>query len=487
MKIKLILLSGMLLSNCCFAASGEASTAINNVSAKLFSELKKKEGNVFFSPYSIVTALAMVAEGARAKTAQEFKQFFHLDKLSDASFDSLHDSLYHLATDLIPFTADQNEINSKLDKLKQELENLRNPEGKKNNFGFPNVFYDPDAKQRKKEVELVNKINELSKQLAPYKFTQANAIWLDETITLREGYVNKLNKKYKLESVYNVDFKNENKETVKKINQWCYDNTNGKISSIVEQLPKVTKMVLANAIYFKGIWQNTFDKEHTKEESFYVGSKNTITAPMMHKRFNVGYAAFESDGKLFKTPKLYSADPSFIGYPGEGGYQVVELPYKGNKISMVVIVPMDTDGLERIESNLSYEMLSDAMAKISLARREVYLKLPKFKFETKYKLKDQLELIGLKRSFTDFANFSGISSTPLKISQVIHKAFVDVNEEGTEAAAVTAVIMKGITSVGSMVVPFVPMVEANRPFLFAIVHKESKSILFMGRVNNPKS
>ena len=242
------------------------------------------------------------------------------------------------------------------------------------------------------------------------------------------------------------------------INQWVESQTNGKIKDLIPpgSLNALTRLVLTNAVYFKGDWVQPFQKRNTQEEDFTVSAQEKVKVPLMHQQTKMGYV-------------------------GEKTFQVLELPYAGRELSMVVLLPKKADGLPQLEKAITVDKLSSLMSKLNV--REVNAYLPKFKLETSFGLNPTLEAMGMKRAFSREADFSGISSAEaLYISAVLHKAYVDVNEEGTEAAAATGVLMKGHAARRPQPVP---VFRADHPFLFLIRDTREGSVLFMGRLTNP--
>jgi serpin B len=240
------------------------------------------------------------------------------------------------------------------------------------------------------------------------------------------------------------------------INNWVSDNTAGKIKDLLPQgsITNFTRLVLTNAIYFKAAWQNPFDKARTQNGTFNLLSGSTVTVPVMKNQESFGYA--ESDG-----------------------YQAVELPYDGNQLSMVVLLP-GSGKFTNFESSLTAAQLSSILG--NLKSNEVNLTMPKFQFDTTLGLKQSLSGLGMTDAFNPTtADFSGIDGKKdLYISDVLHKAFVAVDEAGTEAAAASAVII----STTSMPVNIAD-VTMDRPFIFLIRDIPTGTILFMGRVMNP--
>ena len=238
------------------------------------------------------------------------------------------------------------------------------------------------------------------------------------------------------------------------------DQTNDRIKDLIPQgvIDPLTRLVLTNAIYFKGDWVKQFDKKDTQERDFTTSTGNTVKAQMMsltHDQADINFNYTETDEA-----------------------QVLELPYSGNELSMLIILPKSD--LSSLESSLSSDKLKEWRSNLTSEKvDQIYL--PKFKFDTKYFMADTLSAMGMPTAFSSGADFSGMDGTKsLFISSVIHQAFVEVNEEGTEAAAATAVI------VGETAAPIQNIIfNADHPFLFIIQQRDTGNILFLGRVTNP--
>ncbi len=217
-----------------------------------------------------------------------------------------------------------------------------------------------------------------------------------------------------------------------------------------------TRLVLTNAIYFKGNWQLQFKKEQTRNEPFKLGGDKTVSAPLMHQQARFGY---------FDAPD----------------FQLLEMPYSGNDLSMVVLLPKKLDGLASLEKGLTAGNLG---AWLKGAREQkVRVTLPRFRLTAEFELSKALAGLGMPSAFSQSADFTGMGGSPgeLSLSAVIHKAFVDVNEEGTEAAAATATVVRA-HSLG----PVVPVFRADHPFVFLIRDRRSDSVLFLGRLTTPQ-
>lgn len=282
----------------------------------------------------------------------------------------------------------------------------------------------------------------------------ANSIWYREGFTVLQEFVT-TNQQYYDAQVSSLDFDDAGAPGI--INNWVSDKTHDKIKKIVEEINPQTVIYLINAIYFKGIWQTEFKKENTSDGPFYLYGGDPVTVPVMKQTTALRYT----------TNEVFS---------------MAELPYGQGNFSMLVMLPQTGLSADNIVSELTPGNWDTWMGQ--LTERNVDLELPKFTFEYKNELKNELEAMGMGIAFSDgLADFSKINGAGgLFISKVLHKSFVEVNEEGTEAAAVTAVEME-LTSVDPE--PQVTEFHVDRPFLFAIREKSTGTILFIGRVNNP--
>jgi serine protease inhibitor len=282
----------------------------------------------------------------------------------------------------------------------------------------------------------------------------ANSIWYREGFTVLQEFVT-TNQEYYNAQVRALDFSDPGAPGT--INSWVNDKTHGKIDKIVEVIQDDVVMYLINAVYFKGIWQYEFKKENTSDGPFYLSTGSPVTVPLMKQTTTLRYMANEI-------------------------LSMAELPYGQGNYSMLVLLPQTGHSTEDIVTALTPENWDSWIS--GLAERNVDLQLPKFTFEYKNLLNDELEAMGMGIAFSDdLADFSKINGTGgLYISKVLHKSFVEVNEEGTEAAAVTSVEI-AVTSVG----PDPQNIEfhVDHPFLFAIREKSTGAILFIGRVQNP--
>jgi serpin B len=362
--------------------------------ADLYSRLAGEKGNLFFSPYSIESALGMTYGGARGETASQMAGVLH-------------------------FSLPPDQLNAAAGELMKSLETSGTVDGKP---GFDLVV--------------------------------ANALWGQKGYPYQPAFLNLVSRDYGA-SLETVDFAQF--ELVRQqINAWVGKQTHDKIKELIQpaNIDANTRLVLTNAIYFKGAWAEPFKKELTKEEPFHLGADRTAQVELMHQQHAFPY--METDDM-----------------------QAVELPYKGQRLTMVLLLPKKVDGLAALEKQLTPEAIDGWVNQ--LHGQDVELSLPKFTMTCKFELSDTLKAMGMTDAFSGKADFSGISSAEgMAISKVIHKAFVDVNEEGTEAAAATAIVMR---PTGVFRRPAPPVVfRADHPFVFMIRDRETGAILFVGRL-----
>lgn len=277
----------------------------------------------------------------------------------------------------------------------------------------------------------------------------ANAIWIQEGFPVATEFV-ETNKRYYDSEVANVDFKMAS--TVDRVNAWALDNTNGKIKDFVEEFDEETRLFLANAIYFKSQWKYRFDRDNTIQRPFYLSETNSIDVPMMNLNAEV----------LFAVNDQFSA---------------IALPYKEDRFEMVVLLPhfgnTTSTILDALDANGMASLFNENL------KSELQISLPRFTSDYGRNLNDVLSAMGLGIAFSEAADFSGINQeSTLAISSVFQKTFIEVNEEGTEAAAVTGVEV--------VVTSAPPSFVADRPFLYIIREKFTGAICFMGRVGNPR-
>ncbi len=283
----------------------------------------------------------------------------------------------------------------------------------------------------------------------------ANSLWARQDVPFKQDFLQR-NTQFFGAEVSTLDFTDPN--TLKTINQWVSTNTNGKIPEILDEINPDAVLFLINAIYFKGAWQTEFDPSHTRDGTFYLATGDEKQVPMMTRTGDYPY---------------------YANY--EENFQAINLPYGDGRISMYVFLPYGESDLNTFLDNLNAESWENWMSQFH--KEEVSLVMPKFKLEYEKMLNDPLKSLGMGIAFAPgLADFSRMADLEvlgqnLYIGDVRHKAIVEVNEEGTEAAAVTSVEMR--------VESAPPAFIADRPFFFAIRDNETKTVLFMGTVVDP--
>jgi serpin B len=374
--------------------------ASGDFASRLYEKLADAETdqNLIFSPFSVQVALAMCAVGAKGQTR---------DALADL-------------------------------------------------IGAPRSVDD----QNRQYAALLKSVNGQGKR--PFELVTANALWGHHGYHFKPDYQKTLADFY--DGVFQeVDFVREPNEAARKINAWASDRTHAKIKELVtrQDIKEETRLILTNAIYFKGNWEKQFKQSDTRDQNWYAPLRKPWTVPMMHQ---TGGFLYYEDADL----------------------QALEVPYKGGQLSLLVVLPRKNDGLKALEARWTSQRMYQEMTKRLTHEERVIVTLPRFKTEATFRLKSVLCSLGAGLAFDNFADFSGIGAEPLKISEVIHKAFVEVNEEGTEAAAATAVEMALATCPPPMSQPIVKIFEADHPFLFFIRDRNTNAVLFAGRVVDPK-
>jgi serpin B len=286
-----------------------------------------------------------------------------------------------------------------------------------------------------------------------FRLHVVNALWGQQNHEFQAAYLDTLARNYGA-GLRLVDFVNETEPSRRAINAWVSEQTEGRIEELVPQgaVDALTRLVLTNAIYFNAAWAEPFMEQATRDGAFFLLDGTSVEVPLMRQQ-----AAFR--------------------YARATGYEAIELPYDGNELSMVILLP-DAGEFQAFERGLDAARLATILAGLGYER--VNLTMPRFEMTSEFSLTEALSALGMPLAFTDAADFSGIDGTDeLFISDVIHKSFVSVDEEGTEAAAATAVI----AATGSAQEP--PEVRIDRPFIFLIRDIETGTLLFVGRTLNP--
>ena len=361
----------------------------------LYSRVGKDDGNLFFSPFSISTALAMTCAGARGNTETQMAQTLH-------------------------FSLGQGRLHPGYSVLMQELQAEPTQSG--------------------------------------FELSIANALWGQSGYEFHKEFID-ITRDYYDAGFKEADFVKNAEQARATINRWVEEKTRDKIKELIKPgiLTDLTRLVLTNAIYFKGKWMSQFKKERTGLEPFELMSGEKVEVPMMSQTREFHYSEDETR-------------------------QVLEMPYEGGKLSMAVLLPKERKGLKELEGLLKAENFNHWVS--TLQKQEVIVSLPKFRMTSEFLLSEALKSLGMTDAFDAAADFSGMTPDPvgLYISEVIHKTFVDVNEEGTEAAAATAVVVRATAAL----LEFRPVFRADHPFIFIIRDKSSDSILFIGRVMDPR-
>lgn len=299
---------------------------------------------------------------------------------------------------------------------------------------------------------LISALQSLDKDVV---FEVANAIFYADGFSIKQNFLD-INKNVYDAEVESLDFSSS--EAVGTINNWVAEKTHDKIKSIIDQLSPLDRMVLLNAIYFYGTWTNEFDENGTHNLPFHKTDGTTLEVPTMSKFEKLPY--FSTN--LFKA---------------------IKMPYGNGQYNMVVLLPVDGQNSQDIIEALSVKNWKNWQASFKMTDR-VEITMPRFKYAFETKLKKVLRILGMQKAFDEgLANFSGIADEDLYISEAIHKSYIDVNETGTEAAAVTGLVFT-TTGVGNepLTVPF----YVDRPFVYAITENDTGAILFMGEVNHPE-
>ncbi len=453
------------------------------------------KGNVFLSPYSVSVALTMAAEGARGGTLHEMIQTLHIREANaGSSLPPVHVGYAELARRFAAASGDKDPATrTKIAALREQLD-AANAKAESLEKGGN---YSGAAKEQTRAEELAAQLNTLLATVDRYDLRVANSLWVERTFALVPEYVKAIDAWYGTGGVTPVDFLKQGESARLRINGWVEDHTEKRITDLLPKgsITPDTRLVIANAVYFKGQWANPFAEASTREEDFRGADGSTSKARMMqdHWKSGVRYAAFNADGAYFETPHQVAREEKDrpACYPGDGGFTMIELPYKGGDLAMTIVLPRTVDGLGAVESALSADAVDGWVKR--LEARMVDTAMPKFKVEYEQELSRALQALGMKRAFVspglpDAADFGGMSASTdpaqqLYIGLVQHKAWVEVTEKGTEAAAAMAVAMRaGAAMRREETVPFHPVFRADHPFVFMIRDTRSGVVLFMGRV-----
>lgn len=468
----------------------------------LYRQLAKQHPgeNIFLSPFSVSSALLIAAEGAGGETAEQMDQVLHAPRGAAAAdagrLAKMHKGQAAIYYRLSPEPVSP-ELGEKIARLRRDLDSAN---AKTANLNRSDKWEDAIKSNREAE-KLVAQLNPLLKQTEPYVWRAANALWAEKTYPFSAAYLDAIHKYYG-NVARPVDFRGRAEAARGEINGWVSEQTRDRIKDLFPpgSIDGMTRLVITNAVYFKGEWLEPFDESGTKPQDFQLADGKKVKTTMMSKYCwnSVGYGAFQADGKPFKTPteipiNMPDDDPSL--YPDANGFTATCMPYKGNKLYMVIFVPRSADHIAALEEGIAKTGIKPWID--GIIDRTVIVNVPKFKLEAEYGLEDSLQALGMTRAFKNplepgGAEFDRMTAgdDPAKklfISAVRHKTFVEVNEKGTEAAAATGVALPAAEARPEppKTKPFIPTFRADKPFLFAICDSESHSVLFLGRVMKP--
>ena len=394
-----------------------AAKATNELGVDLHRQLATGDENLCISPYSIDSALAMTFAGADGETRSEMARVLHFPNAGDvpASFSTLQQSLEQMSA---------------------------------------------------KTAELVKDSKKFGGPSEPITLNIANRLFAQKGYHFREAFLSLVKQNFG-GAFEPLDFVADPAAAMQRINKWVADQTHDRIRDLIpaDALNKLTRLVLANALYLKAPWSEPFSEKATQPESFHVRGGAPVNVPMMRKTARFGYA-------------------------GREGFTAVSVPYAGDDLQFLVLLPSDVNGLRALESKLTADLLAECA---KLESQDVDLHLPKFKLEPPtIALAEKLQALGMKTAFDiprGSANFDRIAPRKpndyLYISNVFHKTFIAVDEKGTEAAAATAAVMMRATAIARPKPPPIE-VKVDRPFVYAIQHVPSGVCLFLGRVADPR-
>ncbi|XP_063729885.1 leukocyte elastase inhibitor-like [Eleginops maclovinus] len=414
-----------------------------------------KTANIFYSPFSISSALAMVMLGTRCNTSTQMSEvlcFTEKAKEEGAETTSFQSPM-------------QSQMQTRMQIQTQMQQSSRLPQYLRKMVAKPN---EKCLKPGKEEDDVHKSFSELLEELikkdAPYALSLANRLYGQQCDQFVEDFLAKTKSLYQAE-LESVDFQTNAEAVRVNINGWVEEQTQGKIKDLLaeDKVDSSTILVLVNAIYFKGNWDKQFKEDSTVDALFRMNKNDSKSVKMMQQ----------------KSKFLFASIP-------EASCQVLEMPYKGKDLSMLIFLPNeiedDSTGLEKLEKELTYEKFVEWTRRDMMGENEVEVKLPRFKMEESYDLKEILKSMGMVDAFdVTMSDFSGMSkANNLVLSEVVHKAFVEVNEEGTEAAAATAAILME----RALLIP--DTFIADHPFLFFIRHNSTMSVLFAGRYCSPE-
>lgn len=359
----------------------------------IYGQIAREEGNIVLSPYSITTAMAITYLAAKKETETEIAGTLH-------------------------FPSEKEKMNKAFQAL----------------------------------GEKVAENNEEVKTLI------ANAVWINKSFSLSPEY-KELIREYYDASLLEVNFKSRLRSSRKTINKWVAKHTDNKITGLLkpEDIDPTVELIITNAVFFKGAWENPFDAEKTEKDIFYIDEKNTCQVDFMNSNQDAAY-----------------------NYANVKNTHIIEMPYKNHTKSMLIVMPGAKNNLQSLEKSLSTGLYHEWL--VTLRPKKMQLSIPKFHASKRTALNKTLKTMGMPLAFTEEADLSGFTggNNGLFISNVIHQANIRVDEKGAEATAATAVITsRSMNKANKLVI--------NRPFIFIIKDNQTHAILFIGRINKPEA
>ncbi len=396
------------------AGTNQVVNDLNTFAFELYHQLQTPDQNVIVSPYSLSSLLSLLVSGAAENTRTQLIHLLHLENISNID-----------------------QINISLETLNAALDMANQCQG------WMGCHF-----------------NKLTKQLGMKQTKNiliANALWADNKFTYLPSYLASIKSNHAI-NFYRVDFTNNPEKARIKINDWVENNTSGYIQNLIPEgaVTPITRLILTNAIYFKGLWQLPFKSDMTQQQAFTLQTGSKVQVPMMHQQDKFAYTE-------------------------NTDLQLLQLPYANSTLAMAILLPKANHSLQEIQQQLNSSTFSQLLQSVS--RQKVNVNMPRFKLASTFNsLSKTMQALGLTDAFNDKANFSNMSNSTLFISDIIQKAMVQVDETGTVAAAATGVLMSATSIIQES-----PPIEfnADHPFLFFIYDTQSNVILFMGQVTNP--
>lgn len=483
-----------------------AAAASNAFGIDLYKAIAKATptSNLFISPYSMALALTMTAEGATGETEAEMLRMLHVPARAESagrSLTEMHVGHLGLAQRLRAGGGQGDAATrARIEALRAQLAAANSKAATQQTDQKWSEAAETAAEARR----LADELNALLTTVDRFDLRIANALWVEQTFPLLSSYVQAIDQHYGVGGATSLDIAGQPEQARSRINAWVEAQTANRIVDLVPPgaLLPTTRLVVTNAVYFKGEWTDPFPESGTREEEFTLADGAKVRTMMMRdrRRSAISYAAFSGDGAFFPTPHEVPREPVAAPktYPDDDGFVAVEATYKGGQLAMTVIAPRSAQGLAALEARLTGEALEGWLDR--LEQRTVDVALPRFRMSSAHEMSRPLQAMGMRRAFVNpalpdgaqaGAQFGGMSASvdpaqQLFVGGILHKAWIDVTERGTEAAAATAVMMApgGIARPPEMV-PFIPQFRADHPFLLLIRDTRSGVILFIGRMTTP--